>query len=87
MPSLAANPVVKSEKVPVPDVPESFKSIVSVVEKKCRNLEKRKVNHFANFFCVPGACMAKPTWSTRGRHADLKIMTNSFNSITDWFLF
>lgn len=44
MPSLAATtiPAVKSEKSSGLDVPESFKSIVTVVEKKCRNLEKRK---------------------------------------------
>jgi len=42
MPSLAAIPAVKSDKTAGLDVPESFKSAVTVVEKKCRNLEKRK---------------------------------------------
>jgi len=42
MPSLAAIPAVKPDKNAGLDVPESFKSVVTVVEKKCRNLEKRK---------------------------------------------
>jgi len=42
MPSLAPTPAVKSDRTAGIDVPESFKSVVTVVEKKCRNLEKRK---------------------------------------------
>lgn len=46
MPSIAAaNPPVKTETKPVLDVPESFKAASTVVEKKCRNLEKRKVSN------------------------------------------
>jgi len=40
--SLAPTPAVKSDRTAGIDVPESFKSVVTVVEKKCRNLEKRK---------------------------------------------
>ena len=43
MPSITST-AVKTEKVQVLDVPESFKSATTVIEKKCRNLEKRKVN-------------------------------------------
>lgn len=44
MPSISSNTVAaKTEKViPVLDLPEAFKAAASVVEKKCRNLEKRK---------------------------------------------
>lgn len=46
MPSIAAaNPPVKTETKAVLDVPESFKAASTVVEKKCRNLEKRKVRN------------------------------------------
>ena len=46
MPSITSNAPAagKTEKVPVVDVPESFNQAASIVEKKCRNLEKRKVN-------------------------------------------
>lgn len=46
MPSIAAaavNPPAKTETKTALDVPESFKAASTVVEKKCRNLEKRKV--------------------------------------------
>ncbi|XP_046441352.1 caprin homolog isoform X2 [Daphnia pulex] len=44
MPSIASNNTsVKVEKVSVLDLPESFKSANTVIEKKCRNLEKRKI--------------------------------------------
>ena len=46
MPSITASTAVKTEKtekVQVLDLPESFKSATTVIEKKCRNLEKRKV--------------------------------------------
>ena len=52
MPSLAAIPAVKPDKNAGLDVPESFKSVVTVVEKKCRNLEKRKVTKVL-FRCLP----------------------------------
>lgn len=45
MPSItAANTATKTEKVSALDVPESFKAAATVIEKKCRNLEKRKVS-------------------------------------------
>ncbi|KAI9561812.1 hypothetical protein GHT06_012773 [Daphnia sinensis] len=44
MPSIAANnTAVKTEKISVLDLPDSFKSATVVIEKKCRNLEKRKI--------------------------------------------
>jgi len=51
MPSISSNTVAaKTEKViPVLDLPEAFKAAASVVEKKCRNLEKRKVIYLVEY--------------------------------------
>lgn len=67
MPSLAAIPAVKSDKTAGLDVPESFKSAVTVVEKKCRNLEKRKVQK--NYSRYLPSEDAELSGAARGRHA------------------
>ena len=78
MPSIASNNTsVKLEKVSVLDLPESFKSANTVIEKKCRNLEKRKVTsklfHFLFWQSLKETAVA-----TRGRHAGFLCLNMAF---------
>jgi len=86
MPSLAPTPAVKSDRTAGIDVPESFKSVVTVVEKKCRNLEKRKVSLILKNYC-PSRYRVELAWATRGRHAGsarswFQIIENLFSIVS-----